>query len=263
MLIYEHIRQMSQHFFACTQLPIQTFDFTGNLISSVGYNPKLTQIFEHYHVFEQVKQRMLLQTEKCMLTIPCLDSISFAASWICGKNINRGFHILGPYTALEISKITGIPYKPACCLPHLFTLLSNISADSLYFQQRIKKFHSSPYTNYVKKAIDTIDARYFEPITLTDIATHLNISKGYLCSLFKKETGKTFSRYLNEKRIEESKRLLQSEHLSMLDIALSVGFNNQNYYNIIFKNLMKQTPLEYRNQQQLLINPAYATGLSS
>lgn len=261
MLIYEHIRQMSKHFFACTQLPIQTFDFTGNLISSVGYKPKWTQIFEHGQVFEQIKQRMLHQTEKCMVTIPCLDSIWFAASWICSKNINRGFHILGPYTTLESNKINGVPYKPVCCLPHLFTLLSNISADSLYFKQRMKKFHSSPYSSYVKKAMDAIDARYFEPITLSDIATHLAISKGYLCGLFKKETGKTFSRYLNEKRIEESKKLLQSEHLSMLDIALSVGFNNQSYYNVIFKNFMKQTPLEYRTQQQLLISPKYATGL--
>jgi YesN/AraC family two-component response regulator len=107
-----------------------------------------------------------------------------------------------------------------------------------------------PYSAYVKKSIDYLNARYHETITLSDIAAHLNISKYYLCSLFKKETGKNLSQYLNEIRIEKSKELLLKENLSVLDIALSVGFNNQNYYNVMFKKFMNYTPLEFRNQRK-------------
>ncbi|MCC5464693.1 helix-turn-helix domain-containing protein [Pelosinus baikalensis] len=35
-----------------------------------------------------------------------------------------------------------------------------------------------------------------------------------------------------------------------MDIALSVGFNNQNYYNVMFKKFMNYTPLEFRNQRK-------------
>ncbi|CCQ97504.1 hypothetical protein CULT_650008 [[Clostridium] ultunense Esp] len=37
-------------------------------------------------------------------------------------------------------------------------------------------------------------------------------------------------------------------NLSLLEIALSVGYNNQNYYNIAFKRITGVTPLKYRNQ---------------
>jgi AraC-like DNA-binding protein len=62
----------------------------------------------------------------------------------------------------------------------------------------------------------------------------------------KRETGKTFSQFLNELRIEKSKKLLREETLPVLDIALAVGFNNQSYYSLVFKKLMRQTPLEFR-----------------
>ncbi|HEY3425335.1 MAG TPA: AraC family transcriptional regulator, partial [Negativicutes bacterium] len=243
MSVQEHIRQLNEKFFASTHIPIHSFDFNGNLIYFAGSNPKYAEILEHNNIFEQVRKAMATKTENCLITISCPNSISFTARWICGKNINRGFHILGPYTTLEMANLPDIIYIPASCIPHLITLLSNISADSIYFKQKKKTFNGSPYNPYVKKAIDTLDARYHEPITLSDIAAYLNISKCYLCSLFKKDTGKTFSQYLNEIRIEKSKALLLKEHLSVLDIALSVGFNNQNYYNLMFKKFMNHTPL--------------------
>lgn len=250
MSVYEHIRQLGKKFFSCTHLPICSFDFNGNLIHSTGYTRELEEIFNHNHIFERARQEHNAKTGNSIISISCTSSIFFAASRICARNINRGFHILGPFTTLENANLPGIVYKPACCIPHLFTLLSNISADSIYLKQKIKNFNGLPYSPYVKKAIDYIDARYHEPITLSDIAAHLNISKYYLCSLFKKETAKTFSLYLNEIRIEKSKELLMREHLSILDIALSVGFNNQNYYNTIFKKIMKNTPLEFRNHRK-------------
>jgi len=247
MPVYEHIRQMNKKFFACTQLPIRSFDFNGNLIHATGYTRKMEEIFDHNHIFERTRKEHNAKTENNIITLSCVSPVFFAAGRICARNINRGFHILGPFTTSENAGLPGIVYKPACCIPHLFTLLGNIAADSSYLKQKIKRFDCLPYSPYVKKAMDYIDARYHEPITLFDIATHLNISKCYLCSIFKKETGKTFSLYLNETRIEKSKELLMKEHLSILDIALSVGFNNQNYYNVIFKKVMKNTPLEFRN----------------
>lgn len=97
--------------------------------------------------------------------------------------------------------------------------------------------------------MDYIDARYNESITLEDISDYLKINRCYFCSIIKKETGKTFSQLLNEVRIEKSKELLLQENSSILDVALSVGFNNQNYYNMTFKRLTNMTPLEFRNSK--------------
>ena len=250
MLVQEHIREMGEKFFLCTHLPIQTFDFNANLIHSVGYNRKMNDIFEQNNIVEQIRQELVTKNENLVLTISCLDSISFTACWVCRKNINRGFHILGPYTTLEAANCPDIVYKPTYCIQYLVTLLNTIAVDSIYLKEKIKSNNNLSYNASVKKAIDYLDARYHETITLSDIAAHLNISKCYLCSLFKKQTGKNFSQYLNEIRINKSKELLLKEPLSILDIALSVGFNNQNYYNVMFKKITNYTPLQFRNHRK-------------
>ena len=93
-----------------------------------------------------------------------------------------------------------------------------------------------------------IQAHYKENITLDALVSHLNLNKSYFCTLFKKETGVTFTAYVNLIRIEKSKRQLLKDNRSVLDIALSVGFSNQNYYTITFKKHTNMTPMEFRKK---------------
>lgn len=103
------------------------------------------------------------------------------------------------------------------------------------------------YSFHVRKAVNYTKNHYTEPLNLEVIAKYLNLNKCYFCNLFKKETGKTYSQFLNKVRIENSKDLLINTNLSILEIALSVGYNNQNYYNMAFKRITGTTPLKYRN----------------
>ena len=47
-------------------------------------------------------------------------------------------------------------------------------------------------------------------------------------------------------RIEMSKKFLCNKKYSIMDVSLSVGYNNHNYYSSLFKKLNNITPLEYR-----------------
>ncbi|MGD9154370.1 MAG: AraC family transcriptional regulator [Bacillota bacterium] len=251
MLVTEHIREMDENFYLCTYIPIRSVDFNGIPIHSAGYSEIWNELYENQNIFEKAKKKLTALNDTHIVTISYLKHIHFTARQICGKNINRGFHIIGPYTSRREATFGSIVYMPSCCIPYLLELLRIIAADSLYFKQKIKTYYEQPYCLYVKKAIDFMDARYRDPITLEDVSQYLKISKSYLCNLFKKETGKTFSQFLNELRIEKSKKMLLEEDLSVLDIALSVGFNNQNYYNLIFKKLTHRTPLEFKKNTLL------------
>lgn len=94
--------------------------------------------------------------------------------------------------------------------------------------------------------IKFIEKNYWDNTRLDEISKYLNINKIYFCSIFKKETKKTYSEYLNEIRITKSKDLLLYQNMTILDVSLSVGFNSQNYYTMVFKKLNNKTPLEYR-----------------
>lgn len=59
----------------------------------------------------------------------------------------------------------------------------------------------------------------------------------------------TFCNFLNKFRIEMSKKFLCNRDYSILDVYLSVGYNNHNYYTQLFKKLNNITPLEFRNKK--------------
>ena len=97
-------------------------------------------------------------------------------------------------------------------------------------------------------AIKYIDSHYSQDINLDVISKELTLNKTYLCNVFKKTKNKTVIGYLNERRIEKGKDLLVSTDMNIADIALSIGYSNQNYFNTVFKKKENITPLEFRNK---------------
>ena len=98
----------------------------------------------------------------------------------------------------------------------------------------------------ITKSIQYFHENYSQDITIDSLCNYLDINKSYFCSLFKKYTGNTFSYFLNHFRVEKSKKLLIDTDLNLLDIAITVGFNNQNYYSMVFKKYTNMSPSKYR-----------------
>jgi AraC-like DNA-binding protein len=86
-------------------------------------------------------------------------------------------------------------------------------------------------------------------VTLKDIARHFSYHPNYISSLLHKETGKTFSEILLEKRMERAIVLLKGTTLSIEEIALMLGYNNSSNFYRTFKDYYGQSPREY-----LLVN---------
>lgn len=86
-------------------------------------------------------------------------------------------------------------------------------------------------------------------ISLEDISHEAAMTKNAFCKYFKKRTNKTYVTFLNELRIEEACKLLQSKNeLTVAEIAELTGFQNISNFNRKFKKLIDKTPKAYRNQ---------------
>ena len=85
------------------------------------------------------------------------------------------------------------------------------------------------------------------------------MGRNWIVPRSRKRTGKTFSQLVNEIRIEKSKELLTKNNLSILEIALSVGFNNQNYFS--YYTVEKGDSL-YAISRRYNINPELLAGLN-
>lgn len=94
-----------------------------------------------------------------------------------------------------------------------------------------------------------IDSHFFDAASLEQIAGIYHYNSKYLGRLFKKELGIMFKSYLNHKRLENARTLLQEETLSITDVALRAGFNNVTYFNRVFYRAYGRTPTEYRKEK--------------
>ncbi len=98
----------------------------------------------------------------------------------------------------------------------------------------------------IKGVLAYINKNYMQNMTLCELAQKVNISQGYLSSVFKKEMGTCFSDYLLRVRINKSKELLVSTYLRLYEISESVGFSDYSYFSRAFKKITGVRPQKYR-----------------
>lgn len=96
--------------------------------------------------------------------------------------------------------------------------------------------------------LDYIDKNYTSTdISVNKIADELGLNRGFVSKVINETTGKSFTDYINGKRIALSKILLRDKSKTIKDIAEEVGYNYSYYFIRIFKNIEGITPGQYRN----------------
>lgn len=111
----------------------------------------------------------------------------------------------------------------------------------LVYRHSIKK-----HSPIVQKALLLIDADLSQELSLCALAKHLGLSSGHLATTFKKETGKTLSEYVRQKRIRHAMYLLHTTNLQVQTVAQHCGILDVQYFSKLFKNQVGKTPKEYR-----------------
>lgn len=91
-----------------------------------------------------------------------------------------------------------------------------------------------------------IDHNFQNNIKLETIASLFGYSSTYLGRIFNKTIGENFNSYIDHKRIELSKLLLQENRLKVYEIADQVGYKNVNYFHKKFKKYVGESPAEFR-----------------
>ncbi len=106
---------------------------------------------------------------------------------------------------------------------------------------------TSEYSPTMQRAIVYVTQHLFDSdLTLQSAATNLVINKSYLATLFKKETGGTFTNYVNTKRMERAIFLLNTTTQSIQSISSACGIPDVTYFTRIFKQDKGMTPSQYR-----------------
>lgn len=100
----------------------------------------------------------------------------------------------------------------------------------------------------IKRAILYIEENYTkDSISLNEVAGAVEVSANYFSTVFRQETGMTFTEYVTKKRMDKAKQLLRQTERPSGDIAAEVGFKDSHYFSFVFKKTQGCTPREYRS----------------
>lgn len=122
----------------------------------------------------------------------------------------------------------------------IFETLSTYLADSF------EEYENHNSSQLVLKIMRYLEENYAQNITLSSLGEMFYSNSSYISRVFKQKTGKNYSDYLLDIRIEQAKKLLVSTAFSIGRISDMVGFDNTKYFSRIFKEKTGVQPIAYR-----------------
>jgi AraC-like DNA-binding protein len=111
-------------------------------------------------------------------------------------------------------------------------------------QIAVQTAHTEPPV--IAKAKQFIREHHTEDLSLGQVAAAVHTSLFYFCKLFRKVTGTSFTEFVSRIRIEKAKNLLLNRNLRISEIAYAVGFQSLTHFNRVFKNVLGESPTDYR-----------------
>ncbi len=211
-------------------------------ISINGSSPILTGEGGFFVAPSQATQKILhLQNE---------NTKRFSARWIFFKA-----RINGEYELDEIMDFpTVITGEDSKLMSELFDLVFNSDdvCDEMSAAYKIVKLlisvssQRNPISNpAVLCALEYIRQNYKNKISVSDLARLTHTSESYIYSIFKSTLGRSPMTYLNHYRMTLASDMIRRSALSVKEIALAVGFDDQFHFSKAFKKHFNASPREY------------------
>jgi AraC-like DNA-binding protein len=105
------------------------------------------------------------------------------------------------------------------------------------------------------RARDAMDRAYADPLDVRAVAAVAHISVAHFSRCFHSVFGESPHRYLQRRRVERSMFLLRESGRTVTDICLDVGFSSLGTFSRTFREIVGQTPTEYRKGHGPIVTP--------
>jgi AraC-like DNA-binding protein len=241
-----------------------------------GYKSGITQSFSAIETSNLSWLRTLLFVVSCQAVLYFIlsyvvaplgirreSSYLFYLLWACGTFITASKVIIHPeaFSRIEAARRTELRLAGQVMVPAVLDPVSDGSREDNGTSTK-EKYRRTWVTNERAAAIARQllllmekEKPFVKPeLTLPELADKLAVFPHHLSQVINREMNKSFFDFVNEYRVREAKKLLSStrySHLSILGIALEVGFNSKSAFYTAFNKYAGITPSEFRRQLQL------------
>ena len=138
-----------------------------------------------------------------------------------------------------------ICFRKKAILLDILLQLMDISQDNVNEKDNLPE--QDDISVKISNIIKYINHSFSKDISLYDIAEKYNISRYYLCRIFKKYTGMGIVDFVNNKRLIEAEKLLKNTDYSISKISKLTGFNSMTYFSRLFKKIYKRSPGQFKD----------------
>lgn len=121
---------------------------------------------------------------------------------------------------------------------------------ALEFAGRMKRLRSLTVSPKIRKTIGLICDSIYTRITVNDIAGQIGYSRSRLSVLFRKEMGMTLTRYIQTKKTEVAKNLIEGG-TPLSEISQMLGYSSQSHFSKSFREATGMSPGEYRKKAEI------------
>lgn len=126
---------------------------------------------------------------------------------------------------------------------HLLEVILLLLERMFLLQSRTAEGQKASLANKIK---EYLDINYRRKLTLADLAQLFHIDAYYLVHLFKNNFGISPINYLIQRRMGEAMRLMATTNKKIWEIAKMVGYDNANYFSILFTRVIGISPRKFR-----------------
>jgi YesN/AraC family two-component response regulator len=158
-----------------------------------------------------------------------------------GKVVSPDFLMTKLKTLVALYE-TQHPLRPIQLSLSIYQLFTDIYSDYIEEQNNTKKHV------VVNQMIKILKNSHDEKLTGEEIADMLGMNYAYLCTLFKKHTGKSVKRYQNELLIEKAVEMIKTNAGNVSEISDALGFSNPFYFSRVFKKITGVSPTTFINE---------------
>ena len=123
----------------------------------------------------------------------------------------------------------------------------HVTADILLAYERAwRELRPGRQSWRLARAVDYILSNLSGDLFLDTVSGIVGITPQHLSRLFKEELGSTFTRFVNEQRIDRARYLLMTTSSGVAEVAVAVGFRDADYFSKVFRRFCSCAPSEYR-----------------
>ncbi|RMD77545.1 MAG: AraC family transcriptional regulator [Lentisphaerae bacterium] len=134
-------------------------------------------------------------------------------------------------------------------LAHLAALLDTLLHEICLIIHNAEQPNPSPSVqSYIQAACNYIDSRLPAPVTVSELADVLGLSKSYTQRIFKESTGMRIQDYLQRKRLEYAGKCLRETDLTVAEIARRLHLSSGQYLSRLFRQYFGISPGAYRHR---------------